>query len=64
MSTSAHNKDTQPLETLPVLTEYTEEEKRIAELQTGFETRLRKSAYYIVESIKSTGMSCHPVYGP
>ncbi|KAJ3518918.1 hypothetical protein NM688_g9375 [Phlebia brevispora] len=42
------------LDPLPVLTEYTEEEKRIAELQIGFATRLRKSAYYIVEPTKST----------
>ncbi|PCH35065.1 hypothetical protein WOLCODRAFT_106908 [Wolfiporia cocos MD-104 SS10] len=43
-----------PLEPLPVLTDYTEEEKRICELQTGFATRLRKSAYYVVEPTKST----------
>jgi len=43
-----------PLEPLPVLTDYTAEEKRIAELQLGFETRLRKSAYYIVEPTRST----------
>ena len=46
---------TQPLEPLPLLTEYNDEEKRIAELQIGFATRLRKSAYYIVETTKSTG---------
>ncbi|KAH9947533.1 DNA-directed RNA polymerase III, subunit Rpc31 [Amylocystis lapponica] len=43
-----------PLEPLPVLTEYSDEEKRICELQMGFAARLRKSAYYIVESTKST----------
>ncbi|KAI0355910.1 hypothetical protein OH77DRAFT_1402132 [Trametes cingulata] len=43
-----------PLEPLPLLTEYSEEERRIAELQIGFATRLRNSAYYIVEPTKST----------
>ncbi|TFK93346.1 hypothetical protein K466DRAFT_572570 [Polyporus arcularius HHB13444] len=43
-----------PLEPLPLLTEYNDEEKRIAELQIGFATRLRNSAYYIVETTKST----------
>ncbi|THH01447.1 hypothetical protein EW026_g1229 [Hermanssonia centrifuga] len=43
-----------PLEPLPVLTEYSEQEKRIAELQIGFAIRLRKSAYYMVEQTKST----------
>ncbi|EIW54986.1 uncharacterized protein TRAVEDRAFT_51114 [Trametes versicolor FP-101664 SS1] len=43
-----------PLEPLPLLTEYNEEEKRIAELQIGFATRLRNSAYYIVENTKTT----------
>ncbi|KAH9060591.1 DNA-directed RNA polymerase III, subunit Rpc31 [Lactarius vividus] len=42
-----------PLEPLPVLTEYSEEEKRICELQLGFATRLRKSAYYVTEVVKS-----------
>ncbi|KAI0762506.1 DNA-directed RNA polymerase III, subunit Rpc31 [Fomes fomentarius] len=46
-----------PLEPLPLLIEYSEEEKRIAELQVGFTTRLRKSAYYIVETTKSTELS-------
>jgi len=40
---------------VPVLTDITSEEKRIAELQIGFATRLRKSPYYIVEKNKSTG---------
>jgi hypothetical protein len=40
---------------LPVLTEISEEEKRIAQLQTGFATRLKSSPYYIVEVTKSTG---------
>ncbi|KAI0760377.1 DNA-directed RNA polymerase III, subunit Rpc31 [Fomes fomentarius] len=43
-----------PLEPLPLLTEYSDEEKRIAELQVGFATRLRKSAYYIIETTKSS----------
>ncbi|OBZ67846.1 hypothetical protein A0H81_12322, partial [Grifola frondosa] len=46
-----------PLEPLPVLTEYTDEEKRICELQTGFATRLHKSAYYVVEHTKSTELA-------
>lgn len=44
-----------PLEPPPLLTEPTEEELRICELQNGFTKRLRQSAYYIVESTKSTG---------
>ncbi|KAI9465726.1 DNA-directed RNA polymerase III, subunit Rpc31 [Lactarius psammicola] len=48
-----------PLESLPVLTEYSEEEKRICELQLGFAARLRKSAYYVTEVVKSTGRSFH-----
>ena len=48
---------TQPLEPLPLLTEYSDEEKRIAELQLGFATRLRQSPYYIVETTKSAGVS-------
>ncbi|KAI0049179.1 hypothetical protein FA95DRAFT_1604574 [Auriscalpium vulgare] len=42
-----------PMEALPALTEYSEEEKRICELQLGFATRLRQSAYYVTEAIKS-----------
>ncbi|KAK7681411.1 hypothetical protein QCA50_015503 [Cerrena zonata] len=38
---------------VPLLNEYTEDEKRIAELQLGFSARLRKSAYYITELTKS-----------
>ncbi|THU80072.1 hypothetical protein K435DRAFT_785605 [Dendrothele bispora CBS 962.96] len=38
----------------PVLAEYSDKEKRIAQLQIGFATRLRRSAYYIVEQTKST----------
>ncbi|KAJ3002362.1 hypothetical protein NUW54_g5722 [Trametes sanguinea] len=45
-----------PLEPLPLLTEYSEEERRIAELQIGFATRLRNSAYYLVEPTKSTDL--------
>lgn len=40
----------------PIMTEASEKEKRIAQLQIGFASRLRKSEYYIVESTKSTGM--------
>jgi len=39
---------------VPVLTESTTDEKRIAELQLGFASRLRSSKYYIVEAPKST----------
>ncbi|KAA1472510.1 hypothetical protein DENSPDRAFT_778213 [Dentipellis sp. KUC8613] len=42
------------MESLPVLTEYSEDEKRICELQIGFADRLRKSAFYITEPKKST----------
>ncbi|KAH7928591.1 hypothetical protein BV22DRAFT_1126407 [Leucogyrophana mollusca] len=45
-----------PLEPLPFLSEYTNDEKKICELQTGFATRLRKSAYYVVETTKSTDL--------
>jgi len=45
----------QPLDPLPVLSDFSAEEKKISELQTGFITRLRKSPYYVVETIKSNG---------
>ncbi|KAJ7631926.1 DNA-directed RNA polymerase III, subunit Rpc31 [Mycena polygramma] len=38
----------------PVLSELTEDEKKIAAYQIGFAQRLRKSAYYVVEATKST----------
>ena len=41
---------------VPVMTEFTEEEIRMADYQLGFATRLRKSPYYIVQTTKSTGM--------
>jgi hypothetical protein len=40
---------------IPILTELSTDEKRIAELQIGFATRLRKSAYFVVEKSKSNG---------
>ncbi|TFK73529.1 hypothetical protein BDN72DRAFT_893936 [Pluteus cervinus] len=40
---------------VPLVTDYTEDEKRIAQLQIGFAERLKKSPYYIVEKTKSTG---------
>ncbi|KIM91312.1 hypothetical protein PILCRDRAFT_58065 [Piloderma croceum F 1598] len=43
-----------PLDPLPVLTEYSNDERRICELQIGFTSRLRKSQYYVVETSKST----------
>jgi DNA-directed RNA polymerase III subunit RPC7 len=43
------------MEQLPVLNEYSAEDKTIAELQAGFAARLRKSAYYIIEQTKSNG---------
>ncbi|KAL4079427.1 DNA-directed RNA polymerase III, subunit Rpc31 [Scleroderma citrinum] len=42
-----------PIDPLPVLLDYSEEEKRICQLQNDFTVRLRKSPYYVVESIKS-----------
>lgn len=46
---------TQPLDPLPVLSDFSTEEKKICELQTSFITRLRKSPYYVVETIKPNG---------
>jgi DNA-directed RNA polymerase III subunit RPC7 len=43
------------LDPLPVLLDYSSKEKKICELQTGFAARLRKSAYYVVETIKAKG---------
>ncbi|KAF7316366.1 DNA-directed RNA polymerase III subunit [Mycena indigotica] len=40
----------------PVLSDITEDEKKIAAYQTSFADRLRKSAYYIVESTKSSDL--------
>ncbi|KAJ7171616.1 DNA-directed RNA polymerase III, subunit Rpc31 [Mycena crocata] len=40
----------------PILTELTEDEKRIAAYQIGFAERMRKSAYYVVETTKSTDL--------
>lgn len=45
----------QPLDPLPVLSDFPAEEKKISELQTGFITRLRKSPYYVVETVKTHG---------
>lgn len=45
------------MDPLPVLTEYTEEERQISELQLGFAARLRRSQYYVVEPSRSTGES-------
>ncbi|KIK02375.1 hypothetical protein K443DRAFT_677612, partial [Laccaria amethystina LaAM-08-1] len=39
---------------VPVFTEPSDEEKKIAELQLGIAARLRTSQYYIVEKTKST----------
>ena len=44
------------MESLPVLTAPTDEEKRICELQDGFASRLRASAYYLVEKTKTDGV--------
>jgi len=41
------------MDPLPALTSYTENERRICELQDGFARRLKQSAYYIVEHTKS-----------
>ncbi|KAF8483296.1 hypothetical protein DFH94DRAFT_303502 [Russula ochroleuca] len=43
-----------PLEPLPALTEYSEEERRICDLQRRFAARLRRSAYYVTQANKST----------
>ncbi|KAI0322930.1 DNA-directed RNA polymerase III, subunit Rpc31, partial [Amylostereum chailletii] len=43
-----------PVESIPVLTEFSGDEKRICELQLSFANRLRKSAYYVTEVHKST----------
>ncbi|PPR06830.1 hypothetical protein CVT26_003856 [Gymnopilus dilepis] len=45
-----------PSRELPVFTEPSDDEKKIAQLQLGFATRLRKSQYYIVEKTKTTGL--------
>lgn len=47
--------ETQPMRA-PVLSDVTDEEKKIAQYQTGFATRLRHSQYYVIEVTKSTGM--------
>ncbi|KAF8196024.1 DNA-directed RNA polymerase III, subunit Rpc31 [Pholiota molesta] len=39
---------------VPVLTEPSPDEKRIAELQLGYAARMRKSQYYLVEKTKTT----------
>ncbi|THH19276.1 hypothetical protein EW146_g1852 [Bondarzewia mesenterica] len=43
-----------PMDVLPLLTEYSDEEKAICERQIGFATRLKTSAYYVTEPTKST----------
>ncbi|KAF9009973.1 DNA-directed RNA polymerase III, subunit Rpc31 [Cyathus striatus] len=43
-----------PSRQLPVFTEPSSDEKRIAELQLGFASRLKTSQYYVVEKSKST----------
>ena len=40
-----------------MLTEPSEDEKRVCQLQNGFSARLRRSQYYIVEPTKSNGES-------
>ncbi|KAG9313489.1 DNA-directed RNA polymerase III, subunit Rpc31 [Chiua virens] len=42
-----------PLDPLPVLSDFSAEEKSVSDLQTGFIARLRKSPYYVVERTKS-----------
>lgn len=37
----------------PVLKEFSQDEKLMASYQTGFANRLRKSQYYIVETVKT-----------
>ncbi|KAG6918375.1 hypothetical protein DXG01_015027 [Tephrocybe rancida] len=43
-----------PTRQLPVFTEISTQESRVAEIQIGFANRLRKSPYYVVEKTKST----------
>ena len=38
-----------------MLSDFSAEEKKISELQTGFIARLRKSPYYVLEAVKSNG---------
>ncbi|KAF9652335.1 hypothetical protein BDM02DRAFT_3137339 [Thelephora ganbajun] len=45
-----------PARELPVLTEPSEDEKRICQLQNGFVTRLRRSQYYIIEPTKTNDL--------
>ncbi|KAK0452294.1 hypothetical protein EV421DRAFT_1768179 [Armillaria borealis] len=37
----------------PVMSEFTEDEKKMCQYQIGYATRLKQSAYYIVETAKS-----------
>ncbi len=48
------------MERLPVMTTITEKEIDIIRRQQGFQERLRKSKYYVVERTKSNGMPCCP----
>lgn len=41
----------------PVLTEFSDAEKKIAQYQLGFASRLRKSQYFVVEKTKTSGTS-------
>lgn len=51
------------MDVLPVLTEFSEEDRAICEHQVGFATRLRRSAYYVTEPTKSTGtFHSHSLY--
>lgn len=45
------------MDPLPVLTSFSDEERRICDLQDGFATRLKQSAYYVVERTKTDGSS-------
>ncbi|PFH48706.1 hypothetical protein AMATHDRAFT_111401, partial [Amanita thiersii Skay4041] len=47
-----------PPRRVPVYTQPTEDEKRIAQLQVGISTRLRSSPYFVVEKTKSIGKLC------
>lgn len=40
---------------VPVFTEPSPDEKRIAELQLAYNARMRRSQYYLVEKTKTTG---------
>ena len=57
---SVQTNQLQPMDPLPVLSEYSNDEKQICNLQIGFATRLRKSQYYVIGTTKSSGAQYPP----